>query len=376
MDFELTAEQRELQGLARKVSQEFRKTAEALEASGEFPWENMRRLAELGLLGVTIPEEYGGTGGSLFDAVLVLEQLAQGCYITAMAVLGEIGVQSQILLRLASPTVKDRYLPGVVRGEKILAICISEPEAGSDAGAVSTSARTVDGGYVLNGGKIYISRADVADLFIVFARFDGIEGSKGVGALAVERGMAGFSVGRLDSTLGGEKLGQLFFDECVVPKDNLLVGKDGFRTLMHAFNGQRCLNSAICLGLAQGAFEESIAYAKSRRQFGKSIADFQGVQWMLADMAIDLEAARLLIYRAAGAAKNGLPDIRQAALAKTFANEMAIRVTNQAVQLHGAMGFIRGSYVERAMRGARFGAIGGGTTQIQRNIIARELLRT
>ena len=375
MDFDLTPDQRELEALARRVATEFRARAEELQTSGEFPWANMKRLGELGLLGVTIPEEYGGTGGNLMDAVIVLEQLAQGCYITAMAVLGEIGVQSQVLLHYASDTIKKRFLPGVVSGEKVLAICISEPEAGSDAGNMSTNAVKVEGGFKINGGKVWISRADVADLFILYTRFEGVPGSAGVGAVVVERGVPGFTVGRLDTTMAGESLGQLFFDDCFVPDENLLVRKDGFKAMMSAFNGQRCLNSAICLGLAQGALDEAVSYAKQRRQFGKAIAEFQGLQWMLADMQIDIEAARMLIYRAATQTKDGFPLYHQAAIAKTFANEMAIRVTNQALQIHGTTGFIRGSYVERAVRGARFGGLGGGTPQILRNLIARYMLR-
>lgn len=374
MDFELTAEQRAMRELARRVGDEFRPRAADVEASGRFPWENIRRLAEVGLMGVTIPPEYGGVGGNIFDAVLVMEEIARGCYVTAMAALGELGVQSQILARFADDRLKQRILPRVVRGESILAIAISEPEAGSDAGHVATRAEAVPGGVRLRGNKIYISRADVADVFIVYCRFGEIPGARGVGAVALERGTPGFAVTGFDTTMGGERLGQLFFDDCFVPDDHVLTRENGFRLMMEAFNGQRLLNASICLGLAQGALEEAIRYARERRQFDRRLADFQGLRWMLADMHIDVEAARLLIWRAAVRAGQGFPDVREAAVAKTYANEMAIRVTNQALQIFGAAGYLRGSYVERALRGARFGAIGGGTAQIQRNLIAHHLL--
>jgi alkylation response protein AidB-like acyl-CoA dehydrogenase len=230
-------------------------------------------------------------------------------------------------------------------------------------------------GFVINGGKVLISRADVAGVFLTFVRFGDTPGSRGVGAVLVERDTPGLEIGRGEETLGGENLFAVYFRDVRIPADAVLVKEQGFRTMMSAFNGQRCLNAAISLGQARGAFEEALAYVDARQQFGQRLADFQGIQWMLADMAIELDAARLLIYRAASNAGAGLPDVTEAAMAKTFANEVAIRVSNQAMQLFGGHGYLKSMPVERYVRGARFGSLAGGTPQIQRNLIARSLFR-
>jgi alkylation response protein AidB-like acyl-CoA dehydrogenase len=251
---------------------------------------------------------------------------------------------------------------------------MTEPDAGSDVGALQTRAVAIGDSYVINGSKVLISRADVAQVFLTYVRFDDIPGTRGVGAVLVDRDAPGLRIGTGDETLGGELLYPVYFDDCRISSDGVLVKEQGFKKMMTAFNGQRCLNAAITLGQAQGAFDEALRYAKQRKQFGRSIGEFQGIQWMLADMAIELDAARLLVYRAASNAGNGLPSAIEASMAKTFANEMAIRVTNQALQIFGGHGYLKSMPVERYLRGARFGAVGGGTPQIQRDIIADELL--
>jgi len=375
VDFRLTEDQQALQALVREVSQkELKPLARRWDETHDFPWESIRKLAEVGVMGLTIPEEYGGLGGSWMEATLAIEEISRSCYQTAMAVLGEFGVQSQAIVHYGTSEQKRRYLPGVADGTAILAICMTEPEAGSDAGNVQTRADADGDGYRIRGQKVLISRADVADVFLTYVRFGGIQGSRGVGAVLIAKGTPGLGVDTGEETLGGERLFSVFFDGCRIPAENVLVKEDGFKKMMSAFNGQRCLNAAITLGQAQGAFDEALAYAKERQQFGRPIAQFQGIQWMLADMAIELDAARLLIYRAASNAGRGLPNQVEAAMAKTFANEMAIRVTNQALQLFGGHGYLKSMPVERYLRGARFGALGGGTPQIQRNIIARHLV--
>jgi alkylation response protein AidB-like acyl-CoA dehydrogenase len=375
VDFQLTEDQQALQALVREVSQkELKPLARRWDETHDFPWESIRKLAEVGVMGLTIPEEYGGLGGSWMEATLAIEEISRACYQTAMAVLGEFGVQSQAIVHYGTEEQKRRYLPGVADGSAILAICMTEPEAGSDAGNVQTRADQDGDGYRIRGQKVLISRADVADVFLTYVRFGGIQGSRGVGAVLIEKGTPGLEVDAGDETLGGERLFSVFFDGCRIPAENVLVKEDGFKKMMSAFNGQRCLHAAITLGQAQGAFDEALAYAKERRQFGRPIAQFQGIQWMLADMAIELDAARLLIYRAASNAGRGLPNPMEAAMAKTFSNEMAIRVTNQAMQLFGGHGYLKSMPVERYLRGARFGALGGGTPQIQRYIIARHLV--
>lgn len=375
MNFQLSDEQRLLKQTAREIAQkEIRPRAAEVEASGEFPWDGMRALARAGIVGLTIPEEYEGQGGTLFDAVLAMEEVAQACYITSMALLGEIGVQSQVIAHYAVPAQRQRILPRVARGEWMLAICMTEPEHGSDVGNLRTNAVQDGDHYVVTGRKILISRADVAEIFVVYTRFDGVPGHRGIGAVLMDRGTPGLHVTERYATLGGEYLFAMAFEGCRVPSDQVLVREDGFKRMMNAFNGQRCLNATIVLGQAQGAFDEAVRYAQERRQFGQPIASFQGIQWMLADMAIELDAARLLIYRAAANAADGFPNVVEAAMAKTFSNEMAIRVTNQALQIFGGYGYLKEFPVERYLRGARFGAVGGGTPQIQRNLIAARLL--
>jgi alkylation response protein AidB-like acyl-CoA dehydrogenase len=375
MDFSLTPEQRDLQRLVRGISQkQIKPLATRWDRSHEFPWDSIHVLASAGVLGLTIPEQYGGIGASWFEAVLAIEEVARACYQTAMAVLGELGVQTQVIVHYGTDAHKARYLPPIARGELICAICMTEPDAGSDVGSIQTRAVATDDGYVLNGSKVLISRADVAGVFVTFVRFGNTPGSRGVGAVLIDRDTPGLEVGAGDETLGGELLFPVYFRDLHVSAEAVLVKEHGFRKLMSAFNGQRCLNAAISLGQAQGAFDEALAYVQARRQFGQRLADFQGIQWLLADMAIELDAARLLIYRAACNAGAGLPDQVEAAKAKAFANETAIRVSNQAMQLFGGHGYLKSMPVERYVRGARFGALAGGTPQIQRNIIAASLV--
>jgi alkylation response protein AidB-like acyl-CoA dehydrogenase len=375
MDFQLTPEQHDLQLLVRSIAQkELQPLVPRWDRTHEFPWESIHALGKAGVLGLTIPERYGGIGAGWFEAVLAIEEVARVCYQTAMAVLGELGVQTQTIVHYGSDAQKERYLPAVARGELICAICMTEPDAGSDAGAIVTRATATPDGYTVNGSKVLISRADVAGVFLTFVRFGAMAGSRGVGAVLIDRETPGLEIGPGEETLGGELLFPVYFHDVHLPPEAVLVKEHGFRKLMSAFNGQRCLNAAITLGQAHGAFDAAVSYTQTRQQFGQRLADFQGIQWMLADMAIDLDAARLLIYRAACNAGAGLPDQVEAAKAKAFANETAIRVSNQALQVFGGHGYLKSMQVERFVRGARFGALAGGTPQIQRNIIADALV--
>ena len=377
MDFQLNDTQRALQELVRSIARkELKPLATRWDRTHEFPWDSINALAQAGVLGLTIPERYGGVGGSWFEAVLAIEEVARACYQTAMALLGELGVQTQAIVHYGSEAQKERYLPAVARGELICAICMTEPDAGSDVGSITTRALEVEDGaaYILNGSKVLISRADVAGVFLTFVRFGDTPGSRGVGAVLVDRDTPGLEIGPGDETLGGELLFPVYFHDVRLSSEAVLAKDHGFRKLMSAFNGQRCLNAAISLGQAQGAFDEALLYVDQRKQFGQRLADFQGLRWLLADMAIELDAARLLIYRAACNAGAGLPDPVEAAKAKAFANETAIRVANQAMQLFGGHGYLKSMPVERYVRGARFGALAGGTPQIQRNIIANALV--
>ncbi|WP_062207645.1 acyl-CoA dehydrogenase family protein [Streptomyces sp. NBRC 109706] len=373
--YELDEELTELRALAREIAQrEFRDRALDWERNGEFPWRNIALLAETGLLGVALPERYGGGGGSWLHAAVVLEELGACCYTTAMAALGELGVQTQAILHYGSEELRQKYLPGVVAGRVICAICMTEPDSGSDLSAMTTTVREDGDSLVLNGRKTLISRADVAQVFVVFTRFADDTGRRSIGAVVVDRDTPGLRVAERFSTLGGEGLYGVVFDDCRVPAGNLLVREDGFRKMLHAFNGQRCLNAAISVGIARGANEAALEHARGRVAGGQLLGAHQGIRWILADNAIQIEAARLLVHRAAAQASDGFPQRYESAVAKTFANEMALKVTDNTLQLFGGHGWIDEVPAERYLRWARYGPLGGGTPHIQRNGIARHLL--
>ncbi len=373
MEFRLKAEQREMREAVRALAQEkFRARAQRW-MDGTFPWENLRELAEMGVLGMSVPEEYGGLGLSIMDTVLILEEIAKVCYPTAMAVLGEAGVQTRVIARYAPEAIKQRILPRVVSGDCILAVCMTEPHAGTDVANYRTNARIQGDRVILKGTKTLISRAREAGMFVVFTRVDGRAGREGIGCVLVEPETRGFAVTGTFHTMGGENLHEIQFDDCELPLENLVIREDGFRKLLSAFNTQRCLNPAISLGLAEGAFDEAVSYVRERTVFGRPIADHQGVRWKLADMFKDIEAGRGLLYRAALTA-NPFPDPFLAATAKVFNNEMSLRVTSEAVQLHGGFGFTDEYPVSRLYRGARYGSIGGGTTETLRDLIGKRLV--
>jgi len=369
----LTEEQRRMVESVRGLAQDkFRGRAEQW-LDGTFPWVNIRELAELGILGMAVPEEYGGLGLPVFDTALVLEEIAKVCYPTAMAVLGEVGVQTRILTHYAPESFRRRVLPKVCSGEAILAICMTEPDAGTDVANYRTAVEVLGNRLRLNGVKTLISRADEAAAFVVFARIDKQPGREGIGCVLVERDTPGFSVAARYHTMGGENLAEIHFDNCELPLENLAIRENGFRKLLNAFNTQRCLNPAISLGLAEGAFDEAVKYTRARTVFGKRIADFQGQQWKLADMYMQIEAARGLLYRACATA-NPFPDPFMAATAKVFCNEMALKVTSDAVQMHGGYGFTDAFPVSRFYRGARYGTLGGGASETLRDLIGKRIV--
>lgn len=373
MEFRLTDEQRALIAPVRELAQtKFRERALRW-MDGTFPWENIRELANLGVLGMTVPEEFGGLGLPVFETALILEEIAKVCYPTAMAVLGEAGVQTRVIARYAPDSIRQRILPQVVSGECILSICMTEPHAGTDVANYRTNAVVRGDRVVVNGAKTLISRAEEAGMFVVFTRIDGRPGREGIGCVLIERGVPGVQVTGTYHTMGGENLHEIQFNDVELPLENLVIREDGFKRLLSAFNTQRCLNPAISLGLAEGAFDEALRYTRDRPVFGKPIADFQGVRWKLADMYKDIEAARGLLYRACWTA-DPFPDPFLAATAKVFCNEMAIRVTNEAVQLHGGFGFTDEYPVSRLYRGARYGSLGGGASETLRDLIGRKLV--
>jgi len=372
--FELTEQQRQIVGTVRDLTQGGFIARGLKWMDGSFPWENMRELADVGVLGMAVPEEYGGLGLPVFDTALVLEEIGKGCYVTAMAVLGEVGVQARVIATYAPETIKQRILPGVVTGENILAVCMTEPHAGTDVPNYKTNTQVKGDRVVVNGVKTLISRAPEAAMFVVFTRVDGVPGREGIGCVLVDAGTPGLSVTGNYHTMGGEFLHEVRFENVELPRENLVIERDGMKKLLNAFNTQRCLNPSISLGLAEGAFDESLKYARERTAFGRSIGDFQGMRWKLADMYKDIEAGRGLLYRAAAGA-NPFPDPFLAATAKVFCNEMALRVTSEAVQIHGGYGFTDEYLVSRPYRGARYGTLGGGTSETLRDLIGKRLMK-
>ena len=373
IEFKLTDEQRAMVDQLRRFRHKELAPKAIRWLNGDYPYENLKQLADMGILGMSVPEEYGGSSASVLDAVLVMEEIGKSCYVTALAALGEIGVQSRIISEYAPEPLKRKWLPKIAAGEYILAIMLTEPDAGTDVPNYRTNTVIKGDRAIVNGQKTLISRADIADLMIVFTRVNGVPGAAGIGCVIVEKGAKGYTATGKYHTMGGEHLCEAVFDNVEVPLENVILRDNGMKKLLSAFNMQRCLNSSICLGMAEGALEESVKYLRERKAFGKPIGEFQGLRWKAADMMIEIEAGRGLLYRAAVSGKP-FPDPNMAAMAKIYCNEMAIRVTNQAVQIHGGYGYVDEFPVSRLFRGARFGSLGGGTTETLRNMVGRTVV--
>jgi alkylation response protein AidB-like acyl-CoA dehydrogenase len=373
MDFKISEEQRAFVDTVRRVCQKDFKRRAIQYLDGTWPAENMKQLAEIGVLGMSVPQEYGGSGLGILDTVLVLEEIGKVCYVTAMAALGELGVQTRVISTYAPAPIKERILPRVATGEAILAICMTEPDAGTDVPSYTTNTDVRGDRVVVNGVKTLISRADIAEMFVVFTRVNKVAGAKGIGCVLVPGGVKGLTAKASFHTMGGEYLSEVVFDGVELPLENLVIREDGMKRLLSAFNTQRCLNPAICLGLAESSLEHSVRYLRDRSAFGHPIGDFQGMRWKVADMLIQIEAGRGLLYRAAATA-DPFPEPTLAAIAKVFVNEMSIKVCSEGVQVHGGYGFLEEFAVARNYTGVRYGTLGGGTTETLRNLIGRRLV--
>jgi alkylation response protein AidB-like acyl-CoA dehydrogenase len=373
MDFRISEEQRALVDAVRRVCQKDFRARAIRYLDGTWPAENMKTLAGIGVLGMAVPQEYGGSGLGILETVLVLEEIGKVCYVTAMAALGELGVQTRVIANYAPESIKRRILPRVAAGEAFLAICMTEPNAGTDVPNYATNTEVRGDRVIVNGVKTLISRADIAEMLVVFTRVNKVPGAKGIGCVLVPGGAKGMTVKSSFHTMGGEYLSEVVFDNVELPLENLVVRDDGMKRLLSAFNTQRCLNPAICLGLAEGALEEAVRYMRERSAFGRKIGEFQGLRWKAADMYIEIEAARGLLYRAA-VSGDKFPDPVLAAMAKIYCNEMSIRVTSEAIQVHGGYGFTDEFPVSRFFRGARYGSLGGGTTETLRNLVGKKLV--
>ena len=373
MNFELTHDQRAMVSTVRELTQDKFKPNALKYMDGTFPWDNIRDLAKIGVLGMAVPEEYGGLGLPVLDTAIVIEEIAKGCYVTAMAVMGEVGVQCKILDNFAPKSIKERLLPGVCTADVILAVCMTEPHAGTDVANYRTNADIRGDKLILNGVKTLISRVDEAQGFVVFSRINKQPGREGIGCVLIERGTPGFECTARYHTMGGENLAEIQFRDCELPLENLIIREDGFRKLLSAFNTQRCLNPSISLGLAEAAFEVAVKYARERTAFGLAIGEFQAIRHKLAEMYRDIEASRSLLYRACATA-NPFPDPYMAAIAKITVNEMSLRVTSEAIQVHGGYGFTDEFPVSRYYRGARYGTLGGGTTETLKDLIGKKIM--
>jgi len=376
LDNDLELFRNDVRNLAEK---EFAPKAAHWDETEEYPEANKNLLAELGYLGMLIPEEYGGSGLSLIHGVVFLEELARVCFNTALVGQLYLNGPAKALVELGTEEQKQRILPGVVKGEHLIAISISEPGAGSAVTDLVTNIKKDGDDYILNGTKCFTTAGIEATHSMVFARFGDSKGPKGIGAVLVEKGMKGFTVGKPELKMGGRavKEAELHFDNVRIPKENIIVegtpdSNDGFKRLMSSFGPERVGNAGMCVGISQGAYETALAYSETRHQFGRPIAEFQGIQWKIADMATQLHAARLMVYRAATNLKNGFPDPHDCAMAKLFSNEMAQKITNEALQIHGHYGYCRDYPLERMVRDARGFSLGGGTPEILRNTIAAQ----
>ncbi len=382
--YRLSAARQELKERAAALAVgEIAGRAAEVDRSEAYPWDNVRALREAGFFGMTIPESHGGKGLGYLEAVLVIEEMAKVCGVTGRIVveanMGAIGA----IMAYGSEAQRRLAAELVLAGDKP-AICITEPGAGSAANELTTRADRKGDRYLLNGRKHWITGGGVSRLHLVFARvFDG-EAEQGIAGFIVVRdpdggGPDGLTIGRREPTMGlrGIPETEVLLSDLAVPADMMVVPPEGprrgFAQLMNAYNGQRVGAATVALGLAQGAYERALAYSGEREQFGRPICEFQGLQWMLADMAIQIEAARGLIYQAADC--EGFPDALAAAQAKVFASEMAIKVTNDALQIFGAAGYSRNQPLERMARDARMFTIGGGTAQVLRTLIAARLLK-
>jgi len=374
MDFQLTEQQEQLRETARRFSREqLPEVAEKIERTGEPPSRKLlQRYAEMGFLGINVPERFGGLGLGNLDALVVLEQFANISSAVAFPIFESCVGPVRAIEKFADEKLTNQVLPAVCRGEKIVAVAMSEPEAGTALTDLKTRAEIKGGEVVLNGSKRWCSGGGHADGYVVYCRMSDDPGARGIGAVYVEKDTPGLSFGEQESLMGfrGIPSSDIFLDDVTVPAHQVVVSAGGFRKLMEAFDLERCGNATMALGQASGALEDVVEYVQERKQFGKPIIDFQAVQIRLAEMQMQVDAARLLIYCAASNAEHGLPDILQSSVAKCFANEIARTVTGNAVQLMGAYGYSKEYPAERRMRDAWGWGIAGGTIDIQKVNIA------
>ncbi len=380
MNLELTEEQKLLQRTVREFAEsEVKPLAKELDETGRFPRETFRKAAELGLTGVALPEAYGGAGFDHISYAIVIEEISRACASTGVILSVQNSLYCDSIYRYGTEEQKKRLLVPFARGEKIGCYALTEPQAGSNAAALATRAVRQGDRYVVNGTKAWITSGGVADAAIVYVNTDPPRGEKGITALVIERGMPGFKVGKEEKKLGINATAcvELSFTDCEVPIENRIGNEgEGYKVALSTLDGGRIGIAAQAVGISQGAFEEALKYAQQRTAFGQPIANFQAIQFMLADMATEIDAARLLTRKAAWKQDTGGRFSMEASIAKLFASEMATRVTHKAIQIHGGYGYSREYPVERMYRDARITEIYEGTSEIQRLVIAAWVLKS
>ncbi len=378
MDFSLSEDQKAILEMVEEVCEkEFAPKSDEISEKGEFPLQNVKKLAELDLFGITIPEEYGGSEMGFLTWALISEKISKACATTGL-IFGANLLCTYPLLRFGTENQKKEFLPPLAQGKSLGAFALTEPEAGSDAGNVQTTAEKDKDGYILNGNKIFITNGEVADTYVVIANMDKKRGARGLTAFIVQKGREGFTFGQHFKKMGLSALPnvELIFDNCKVPIENLLYKeKRGFRVAMETFAAGRIGVGIGALGVAEAAFEKAREYSKQRIQFGKPISSFEAIQHMLADMATKIEAARSLLYQAAWLFDKGKPFEKLASMGKLYASEVAMEVSTKAVQIFGGYGYMKDYPVERYMREAKLFEIIEGTSEIQRGVIANLLLK-
>ena len=377
MRFELTKEQEMIRKMVREFAEnEIKPIASEYDENQEFPWETVKKMGKLNLLGLIFPKKYGGSDAGYVGYAIAIEEISRICGSHGITVAAHNSLCSNHIYISGTEEQKQKFLVPLAKGEKIGAWGLTEPGAGSDAGATQTTAVLNGDEWVLNGSKIFITHGSVGDIAVVIAATDKSKKHKGISSFIVEKGTPGFSPGTKENKLGlrASDTAEMVFEDCRIPKENLL-GKlnRAFYDTMAVLDGGRISIGAMALGLAQGSLDESIKYAKEREQFGKKIAKFQAIQWMIANMASEVEAARMLVYYAAWLKDNGMKVTKASAMAKMYASEVGMRTATKAIQIHGGYGYTKDYPVERLFRDVKLTEIGEGTSEIQRMVIARQL---
>jgi butyryl-CoA dehydrogenase len=375
----LTEEQIMLRDTVREFAKkEIEPIAAEIDQTMAFPAENLRKMGELGFLGISFPPEYGGSGMDTLSFTLMIEETAKACGSTCLSVAAHCSLCCTPIFLFGNEAQKKKYLPDLLTGKKLGSFCLTEPHSGSDAAALKTTATRDGDFYVLNGSKMYVTNGGYAGTYVVFAKTRPDAGTKGISAFIVERDFPRLIVGKKENKLGlrASDTRQISFEDCRVPAENLL-GKEneGFKYALQTLDGGRVGIGAMAVGLAQAALEKAAAYAKERKAFGQAIAEFQAIRWYIADMATEIHAGRLMVHHVARLKDEGKPYVKEAAMAKLFASEMAMRACNKAIQIFGGYGYIMDYPVERYWRDAKLTEIGEGTSEVQRLVISREVLK-